>query len=61
MTDKPEDVISIKAILVGTRSDRDGAWKITLEVQASDGPKVAALALQQQTVFNVDFRIEASG
>ena len=61
MTDKPEDVISLKAILISTRSDRDGAWKITLEVPASDGPKVAALALQQQAIFDVAFRIEARG
>lgn len=45
----------IEAIIHSARTDRDGTWKLTLEIPSTDGPKVAALALQTETVFKVKF------
>ena len=39
-------------IVDSARVDRDGEWKITFSIPASDGPMVAAMALQNQTVFS---------
>lgn len=47
--------ITVSAVVHSHRSDRDGCWKITLEVPTSDGPKIAAIALQNETVFSVAF------
>lgn len=45
----------ISAIVHAVKFDRDGECLITLEVSQEDGPKVAALALQTQQVFEVTF------
>lgn len=42
-------------IVDSARMDRDGEWKITFSIPASDGPMVAAMALQNQTVFSGEF------
>ena len=50
-----EERVSIHAIIHSARVDRDGEWKLTLEVPNNDGAKVAALALNTETVFMVQF------
>lgn len=45
----------IEAAIVGAKVDRDGQWKLTLEAPASEGAKVAALALYTEQVFTVSF------
>ena len=42
-------------IVDSARVDRDGEWKITFSIPACDGPMVAAMALQNQTVFSGEF------
>jgi hypothetical protein len=51
-------IVTLKAIPVGSRSDRDGAVKLTLEIPASEATKALAVALQTQTVFDVTFKPE---
>ena len=43
-------------IVDSARVDRDGEWKITFSIPACDGPMVAAMALQNQTVFEGSFK-----
>lgn len=50
-----EVTVEVSAIIVSARTDRDGEWKLTLEVPASDALKAAALATQKETVFKVRF------
>lgn len=52
---KTIEAASVLAIVHGARVDREGSWKLTLEVQPSEGVKVAALALQTEAVFRVTF------
>lgn len=49
------------ASIYAARVDREGAWKLTLDIPASEGPKVAALALHVETVFRVMFYPEQDG
>lgn len=49
------EAAAIVACIHSARVDRDGQWKMTLEVNMSDGPKVAALALQSEQLFKVSF------
>ena len=48
--------LRIKAILHSARCDKDGAWKLTLEVPSMESPKVAILTQMVETVFDVEFR-----
>ena len=54
-------MIDIDAIIVAARMDRDGCWKVTLEVPAIQGPKVAALAMHQDKVLSVRFVPQENG
>lgn len=50
-----EAAAKIQAIVHSARVDREGSWKLTLEVTEQDGPKVAALSLHTEEVFEVEF------
>ena len=47
--------MEVRGIIVRSVSDRDGAWKLTLEIPDSDALKAAALATQKETVFKIRF------
>jgi hypothetical protein len=51
-------VIELQAILNGARVDKEGAWKVTLEVSPQDGPRIAELAMLTETVFKVIFEAQ---
>lgn len=57
MPSKESDGFRLPNMIVDSaRVDRDGEWKITFSIPACDGPMVAAMALQNQTVFEGSFK-----
>ncbi len=52
------EVVRVKGIIYSTRSNKDGEWFITISIPPSDATKAAALSVQKETLFDVDFRID---
>lgn len=59
MSSPVEPAAELVATIHRASVDADGAWKVVLEVPMSDGPKVAALALNTDAVFKVVFYADA--
>ena len=53
--------MTFKAILHRASTDSDGEWTVVLKVPASNGPDVAALALETGVVFDVMVKPEGDG
>lgn len=53
--EQAEDQFEITGVIDSARVDKDGAWKVTLAIPMSDGPKVAALTLYTETAFKIKF------
>jgi hypothetical protein len=58
---KQKGVTELHAILNSAKVDREGEWKIVLEIPMTDGPTAAALSLHTQRVFKVTFQVEDQG
>lgn len=54
----PTVPIRLHAIIHAARVDKEGEWTLTLSIPSNEGPEVAALALNTETVFLVDFTID---
>lgn len=54
-----DGTIMIRSAIKSARVDDAGQWVLSLQVPSCDGPKVAALALQTQVIFETHFRVDA--
>jgi len=54
-------VVKLKAIIHGAKRDQHGEWKLVLAIPQSDALNAAALATQNETVFDVSFKPEENG
>lgn len=53
--------MNFKAILHRASVDGDGEWTVSFKVPATNGPDVAALALETGVVFDVTVKPEGEG
>ena len=51
-------MITLKATIYSARSDRDGSWRLTLEIPSDQATLAAALATMTETVFKIEFTPE---
>jgi hypothetical protein len=51
------DPIEIMGVISAARCDKEGAWKLTLDIPMSEGVNVAKLTALTETVFKVRFEI----